>query len=122
MSNSAALTLPLDTAPVYNVNLHIVPPENQVDLSSKTAEDRTLKDKIIQISSVALIFFGALFLLASAGLFASSLFIGTTATMLGEAMYPLGVLSLIAGINLFQDGKMNSVKISQRLGPVTVSI
>ncbi len=108
------------TLPVYNVKLHIVPPETP---SVKEGAEVTIKDRIIQVSSCALMLAGAIFLMASMGLFASSLLIGSaSATMVGEAMYPLGILSLLAGINLFQDGKADSLKISSRLGPVSLSM
>lgn len=106
--------------PVYNVKLHIVSPE-EPSLKEKT--DLSIKDRIIQISSCALMLAGALFLMASTGLFASSLFVASASlTMLAEAMYPLGVLSLLAGINLFQDGKADSLRITSRLGPVSLSM
>lgn len=108
------------TLPTYNVNLHIVPSEKSPD---EEKAEVSLKDKIIQISSLALMFSGALFLMASAGLFVSSLFVASASLiMLGEVMYPLGILSLLAGINLFQDGRASSLKISSRLGPVSLSM
>lgn len=123
MSSIEVLSSSFEKMPVYNVNLHIISPDSVSVKDEAIVRDPSVKEKIIQISACVLILTGALFILMSAGLFASSLMlgVGSASAVMGEMMYPLGILSLMAGINLFQD-KKDAFKISSRLGPVSVSL
>ncbi len=114
----------LEGMPVYNVNLHIISSDSESTKDESASRELGIKEKITQISACVLMLTGALFILVSAGLFASSLLpgVGPASAMIGEVMYPLGVLSLMAGLNLFQDDKKAGFKISSRLGPVSISL
>lgn len=109
---------------VPEVELHNVPFEkSDFNENASSLVKDSVKDRIAQISSYVLIVAGVLFLLVSLGLFASSLFAvsAAPATLAGE-LYPIGVFSLLGGVNFLQDGKANPLRISTRLGPVSLSI
>jgi len=92
-------------------------PEEKVDSSPST------KNKMIQIAAYALFAIGALFLVASLGLFGMGLFLGAATLTMGETLYPFGILSMIAGAHLIQDKqKPNNPSIKSSVGFGDVSI
>lgn len=120
-------TISAEQLPVYRVNLSFVPSEISPQPAPAKAESTNhfiTKEKVVQIAAYSLILLGALFLTVSMALFTTSFVVGagTASAMLGETVYPLGILSLIAGINLFEDQKNSGLKISSRLGPMTLTI
>ncbi len=120
MSNAISLPQAPESSTAFNVNLHVVASPRTQDAE----EPNPLKERIVQISTYALLFLGALFLFASTGLFGMGLFgmVGSTTATLAETMYPIGVLSLMAGVSLVQDNKKNPLSLSSSLGPISISM
>lgn len=117
----ATLPTQLDSGALYNVQLKFVSPEPAA-IGGNPSEPDWIKEKIAQISGLALIALGAMLLMASAGLFAASLVFGPHLSALADTMYPVGVFSVIAGVGLLQDQNRSPLRVGYNQGPLSLSM
>ncbi len=128
VSPPSPVVVPMERLFNHRVVLEIVPPEKpKADTQSKIEDAEpilTTREKVIQIAAYSLIAIGAIILIAASSMIMSGILAGGGATLLlAESLYPIGMISLVAGVHLFGPPKdLPKVTSSLRFGPMTLSV